>query len=206
MSRFFILLFLLIPLIFFGCGEGQSRPYIVGQKPVPLYGNAASSGKNNNEVKIAEIEAKNKKELALLNKEIAELNAKRDLTINSLQQETKRFEVGTHKEIEFNKQDALGKKDEYQYTLYKNTLILGGLLVLVILATVIYFLLRRREDKLRMHRETIEKELLIKEKELQVKMAEKILDTLSSGTLEKPEEQRLLETLEKTNPGLPHKN
>lgn len=205
MSRFFILLSFLIPLYFSGCGEGQSRPYVVGQKPIPLYGTRASSDKNNNEVKIAEIEAQNKKELALLDKEIAVLNAKRDLTINSEQQETKRFEVGTHKEIEINKLDALGKKDEYQYTLYKNALIIGGLFAVVILATVIYFLLRRREDKLRMHRETIDKELLIKEKELQVKMAEKILDTIASGTLEKPEEQRLLETLEKTDPGLPHK-
>ena len=141
-----------------------------------------------------------------MNKEIAELEIKRDLTINTTDQETKKYEVSAHKEIEFNKQDALGKKDEYQYMLYKNVMILGGLFALVILATVIYFLLRRREDKLRMHHETIEKELLMKEKELQVRMAEKILDTIASGTLEKPEERRLLETLEKTNPSLPHKH
>lgn len=199
-----ILLSLSILLIFSGCGEGQSRPYITGQKPVSSYGPRVISNDSNNKVKIAAIEAENKKELAQLDKEIAELNVKRDLTINSSQQETKRFEVGTHKEIEFNKQDAMGKKDEYQYTLYKNFLILGGLFAVVILATVIYFLLRRREDQLQMHRETLEKEILIKEKELQVQMAEKILDTLSSGVLERPEERRLLETLENTNRGLPH--
>jgi hypothetical protein len=205
MPQFFILLSFLLILSFSGCGEGQSRPYIVGQKPVSSYG-ARVSGNSNNEVKIAVIEAENKKELAQLNKEIAELNAKRDLAISKNLQDTKRYEVGTHKEIELKKQDAVGKKDEYQYTLYKNALILGGLFLLMVLATVIYFLLRRREDMLRMHRETIEKELLLKDKELQIQMAEKILDTIAGGTLEKPEERRLLETLEKTAPGLPHRH
>jgi len=204
MTRHIIFLTFFALLIFSGCGEGQSRPYIVGQKPVSSYGVRPLHDQSDKEIKIAKIEAQNKVELARLDKEIAELNIKRDLSINNNTQETKRFEVGTHKEIEFNRQDALGKKDEYRYMLFKNSLIIGGLFAVVILATIIYFLLRRREDKLKMHREIIEKELLMKEKELQVQMAEKILDTIATGTLEKPEAQRLLETLEKTNRGLPH--
>lgn len=204
MIRSIIFLSFVTSLFFSGCGEGQSRPYIAGQKPVSSYGIRSTAPQGDKDVKIAKIEADNKIELARLDKEIAELNIKRDLAINSSTQETKRFEVGTHKEIEINKQDALGKKDEYRYMLYKNALIIGGLFAVVILATVIYFLLRRREDKLRMHQEIIEKELLMKEKELQVQMAEKILDTLASGTLEKPEERRLLETLESTNRTIPH--
>lgn len=202
MTRALILLSSL--LLFWGCGDGQSRPYVSGQKPVSSYGVRSTNTQSDKEVKIAKIEADNKIELARLDKEIAELNIKRDLAINSSTQETKRFEVGTHKEIEINKQEALGKKDEYRYMLFKNSLIVAGLFGVIILATIIYFLLRRREDRLRMHKETIEKELLMKEKELQVKMAEKILDTIASGTLEKAEEQRLIETLEKTNKALPH--
>jgi hypothetical protein len=65
---------------------------------------------------------------------------------------------------------------------------------------------KRREDKLKMHEDELQKEMYLREKELQVKMAEKILDTIASGKLSEEREQHLLEALDKTTaPALTHK-
>ena len=52
----------------------------------------------------------------------------------------------------------------------------------------------------------MQKEMYLREKELQVKIAEKILDTIASGNLSEEKEQHLLEALDKTTtPTLTHK-
>ena len=196
MIRILVLLPLLLLLT--GCGEGQQRPYVVGQKPKTVHSPYPTAKKTDNSVKIATIEAQNRKE-------IAEIEMDRDLQVQKIQQETKIHEVATGKEIAFNIQKTLGLKDENFYALNTNILIVTSLLVLIVLGLIVYFFLKWREDKLKMHQDEIEKEKELKEKELQVLLATKILDTIASGNLDKEEEHKLIETFEKTNLGLPYK-
>ena len=186
-------------LLFGGCSEEKQKPYIIGQKPKTFKTkDSGPSHETNNAVAIAAIEAKSKKD-------VAQIRMHHDLELQKIKQKTKMYEVATDKEIAFSKQEMLGKKEENAFALNKSILIVSSLFITAILVIIAYFLRKRREDKLKMHRDRMENELLIKEKELQVKMAEKILDTIASGTLGKEDERKLIETFEKTNRGIPHK-
>lgn len=149
-------------------------------------------------VSIARIEAENKKE-------IAAINMQRDLQLQKIEQQTKMHEVDATKEVALKTQEARTIEESNDYSLKKSTLTLVALFVAALLALVFYFVRKWREERLAMHHAEIEKELTIKEKELQVKMAEKILDTIASGKLSEEEERKLIETLEKTNKSLPYK-
>lgn len=159
---------------------------------------AVSSKPKTEAVAIARIEAESKKELATI-------NMRRDLELQKIQQQTKLNEVAATKEVALKAQEAQTAQENNDYTLRKSTLILLALFAAALLALAFYFFRKWRQEKVQMHQAEIEKELAIKEKELQVKMAEKILDTLASGKLSQEEEKRLIETLEKTNRSLPYK-
>jgi uncharacterized protein HemX len=186
-------------LLLFGCEDDTQKPYLMGQKPPqskPVY--AAPGKPKENAVTIAKIEAENKKEIAVI-------NMQRDLGLQKIEQESKRHEVDASKEIALKAQEAQTVQENNDYTIKKSTLTLLALFAAAVLALAFYFFRKWRQERVEMHRAEIEKELVIKEKELQVKMAEKILDTIASGKLSQEEERRLIETLEKTNRSLPYK-
>ncbi len=190
---------LLLPFILLltSCGEGnkQQRPYIAGQKARTVAGYRTGTDPS---IKIATIEAESRKD-------VANIEMERDIQLEHIKKESKTVEVTANKEIAFKEQETIGKHEENSNDRYNTIVIIGSLFLLVATGLLVYFLLKRREDKLKMHEDTIEKELAIKEKELQVQMATKILDTLASGNLGKEEEKRLIETFEKSNKALPYK-
>ncbi|MEA3372917.1 MAG: hypothetical protein U9Q62_04425 [Campylobacterota bacterium] len=188
----------ILPLFFLlvGCGEGSNqRPYIAGQKTKPVAGYRTGTDPA---VKIATIEAESRKE-------VATIQMQRDLELERIKKESKTEEVTAKKEIAFKEQDTIERQEDNINNRYNTIVIIGSLFLLVAMGLLVYFLLKRREDKLKMHEDTIEKEMTLKEKELQVQMATKILDTIASGTLDKEEERRLIETFEKSNKSLPYK-
>jgi hypothetical protein len=191
---------LLLILLLAGCNESTNqRPYIAGQKPA---GSATSSylkATSDPTVKVATIEAESRKEIAQIQKE-------RDLELERIRTQTKSKEIETLKEVELKKQETLGQQEANVNSRYNTAIIIGSLFLSVILGIIIYFLLKRREDKLKIHKETLDKEISLKEKELQVQMATKILDAVASGNLDKEDEKRLIETLEKSNKILPHRH
>jgi hypothetical protein len=186
-------------LLLLGCEDEPQKPYLMGEKPPQtrtVY--TISSKPKTDAVAIARIEAESKKE-------IAAINMQRDLELQKIEQQTKLHEVAADKEIALKAQEVQTAQENNDYTLRKSTLTLLALFAAALLALAFYFFRKWRQEKVQMHRAEIEKELTIKEKELQVKMAEKILDTLASGKLSQEEERKLIEALEKTNRSLPYK-
>ena len=187
-------------LLVAGCNESSSqRPYIAGQKPVNAAASPYLKSSGDPAVKVAEIEAESRKEIARIQKE-------RDLELERIRTVTKAKEIDTLKEVELKKQETIGRQEANVNNRYNTGIIIGSLFASVILGILVYFLLKRREDRLKIHKETLEKELSLKEKELQVQMATKILDAVASGNLDKEDEKRLIETLERSNKILPHRH
>ncbi len=70
---------------------------------------------------------------------------------------------------------------------------MSALLLLIVAFFVYYYLKKRREDKLIAYNDNLDKYFRAKENETRVKIAEKILDTISSGKLSDGHEARLIE-------------
>jgi TolA-binding protein len=196
----------LLPLLAFmllsGCGDERrsntpQQPYLMGQSVQQRNAAAALRTEADKAVAIAKIEAQSREEIARINRE-------HDLEMQKLQQQTAREKISAEKEVALRQNEAQQREADNGYTLGIAAIAAAALLFAAVLALSVYFLRKRREDRLKMHSDTLEQERSIKEKELQVRMAEKILDTLASGTLSKEEEARLIETFEKTNRGLPY--
>ena len=183
-----------------GCGEdNRQNPYMMGEKPADTKRVYTVSDKpKETAVTIATIEAETQKEIAKINKE-------RDVEIQKMEQDTKLVEIKTQNEMAVKEHNLSAFVKESESAFRNSTLVVIALGSIVLLALVLYIFRKRREDKLKMHENELQKEMFIREKERQVKMAEKILDTIASGKLSEEREQHLLEALDKTTPTLPHK-
>ena len=185
-----------------GCGnDNRQNPYMMGQKPPSkskVY--TVSKSPKNSELAIATLEAETQKEIAKINKE-------RDLELKKMDVQTKMVELKTTNEMAIKEHNLSTFVQESKYAFKNSTLVLGGIGLFAILALIFFIFRKRREDKLKMHEDNLQKEVYLREKELQVKMAEKILDTIATGKLSEEKEQHLLEALDKTTttPTLPHK-
>jgi len=199
-------LFVLLAALFVGCGGDNNRqsPYVIGKKPVErqgVYTLMQQQKKEDSAVSIANIEAQTQKEIAMINKE-------RDLEIKELEVKTKLTEIETKNALAI-KEHNLSSMVQTQEFAFKNstlTVIAAGLVAFFLLT--FYIFKKRREDRLKMHEDNLQKEVYLREKELQVKIAEKILDTIASGNLSEEREQHLLETLDNTTvppPAISHK-
>jgi len=192
---------LLLAVSFVGCGnDNRQNPYMMGQKPTQK-SNVYTVTKKREEsaVRIANIEADAQKEVAKINKE-------RDLELKKMEEETKLITLKTTNELAVREHNLSAYVKESEFAFKNSTLWIAGLAFFSLLALGFYMFRKRREDKLKMHEDEIQKEMYLREKELQVKMAEKILDTIASGKLSEEREQHLLEALDKTTtPSLPHK-
>jgi len=191
---------LILAALIAGCGDNNRQdPYIMGEKPAekkPVY--TVANKTQNSAVTIATIEAETQKEIAKINKE-------RDVALHKMEQETKLTELKTHNEMAVKEHNLSVFVQESEFAFKNSTLFVAALAMISFLALAFYVFKKRREDKLTMHENELQKEMFIREKELQVKMAEKILDTIASGKLSEEREQHLLETLDRATPGLPNK-
>lgn len=82
-------------------------------------------------------------------------------------------------------------KDRQELKLYLVGVL--ALLLLIIAFFVYYYYKKKREDKLRAYTDNLDKYFRAKENEARVEIAEKILDTISSGHLAPDHEARLIE-------------
>ncbi len=198
MKKLLALLLLLVFFIFAGCGDNNRQdPYIMGQKPAEKK-RVYSVENKNSAVTIAGIEAETQKEIAKINKE-------RDVELHKIEQNTKLIELKTHNDMAEKEHNLSAYMQQSEIAFKNSTLIVIVLAMISIAALTLYIFRKRREDKLKMHEDELQKEMYLREKELQVKMAEKILDTIASGKLSEEREQHLLETLDRATPGLPNK-
>ena len=196
------LLILIVTLFFIaGCGnDNRQSPYMMGEKPADqkrVY--TVPYKQKDSAVTIAAIEAETQKEIAKINKE-------RDVELQKIEQNTKLAELKTQNEMAIKEHNLSTFVQESEYA-YKNSTLLILAFAIIIFASLAFYTFRKyRKDKLKMHEEQMQNEMYLKEKEMQMHMAEKILDTIASGKLSEEREQHLLEALDKTTtPTLPHK-
>jgi len=195
MKKFYqIFFFVILTLFMAGCGnENRHKPYLMGKKPSHsnnVY-TLMQKPKEDHTLAVATIEAQAQKEIALINKS-------RDLEMKQMEQQTEILTLKTQNEMAI-KEHNLSTYVQEQAFAFKNSTLWSSIIALAaILGLGLYMFKKRREDKLKMHEDTLQKEVYLREKELQVKMAEKILDTIASGNLSEDKEKYLLEALDKT--------
>jgi len=173
-----------------GCDNDikSKQPYVIGHT-----NNYATESRTQHitAIQTAKLKAQTQKEIALINKQ-------RDIEVETLKQNSSITKANITKDVEFKKSDTeivmMGQTLELQ----KINSILIVVLLLIISLLLFYFLHKRRKDKLKMHQDAIDKELYMKDRELQAQMAHRLLDTLESKNLTPEQEARLIDTIAKT--------
>jgi hypothetical protein len=205
----------LIPLLilvgFLGCQEGSqnSKPYLYGTntttKKIVPYNNALDAKRE-----LAQIEAKSHEEIARINmqKEIEVQRLKNDAELHKTQIQTDGTLQKAHidKDVALSAQELSKALQESQSVMQKWWLI-GALVGLVFILFFIYLMKQKRNAlQLKLQNEKLEYERQLKEQEMRMNMATKILDTLASGQVSQEHQDRLLNALEqKSDDKLPHK-
>lgn len=137
-----------------------------------------------------------KKEIDLKTKELDtkielqknELNAKKELELAKINSDIKKEEISVKKEEISSKNLALNSQNE----IIKLSLILVTILLIISAVGLFIYFSNRRKDKLRAYEDNLEKYYRQKDREAKMQIANKIIDTISSGKLSKEQENRLL--------------
>ena len=177
-------------LLLTGCGdESQQRPYLMGQNPNNPY--AVRTQARSEKVETAKIQAEAQKEIALINKE-------RDIEVQKLISQTDVTKADINKEVAI--EEVHTKKaaieNAHEQTTYLFWL-LGAALILLFWF-LFYYTGKNRKERLKIHEDELLYKLRAQEQEMKMKMAEKMLESITSGRLSPEQENRLIETLEHT--------
>jgi len=192
--RYFSLLFIL--LLLSGCNNSNnnSRPYMAGGQLDP-------SNRTTTSVKVVTAKIDSTKE-----QEIAKINMQKEIEIQRLKNEGAISQAHINKETQIHSatltKDVELAKNETKKVMQKENskmqtwwLIAIVSLILIVLIFIYLSIQKSRKDKLVIHHEKLEHELHIKEQEIKLKMAEKVLDALSSGNLSEKNEEMLINSI-----------
>ena len=183
---------IIIAVLFVGCGNENrySNPYIIGKKPVEKHHVVTMMPKRTESpLEVAKLEAETEKEIALINKT-------RDLELKQMEEETKILALKRENELAVKEHNLSTLVYEQKFAFKNDLLWIAALALIAFFALSFYIFKKIRQDRLKMHEESLQKEVYLREKELQVKMAEKILETIASGHLSEERAGYLLEKLE----------
>ncbi|BCD59304.1 MULTISPECIES: hypothetical protein [unclassified Nitratiruptor] len=181
------LLLLFVPLFFLWAGEAEKEQFIkvIMQKQNPY----VFDKKERLELKKAQLEAKTKEN-------IASMEYKKAVDVEKIKQKT----VAIQKEKEIEKAKVVSapeaKKAETQSKMVWYLFILGiGLLLFLFFAFRRYQAYKERIEleKLRLQEEIHEKEMMLKQKELQAQVASKLIEAVAKGNLTQEQEEKLLQ-------------
>jgi predicted Holliday junction resolvase-like endonuclease len=198
-----ILLTFLITLTFTACQEGSSTPSITLL-------NSTKEHKQEIDKKLhdKELERKNKFEVQKLNAktkiEIAKIESTSKLEIAKIDSATKKDVANTDATttIAKSKIESLTKKEDIAYKLY---ITLAIIFVVLIALVLLYFNNKRnRELKNKLHKEQLEHELRVREREHEERRLQKMLDLVGEGKLAPHLEEQVVLTL--TNGSKPKKD
>ena len=151
------------------------------------------------EIQLQKLSAQTQRELALLEskKELAKIQKDKELEIIRLQSELEKQRIILDQEKQqaiFNQQ--IQQKEQLDAMELKRYLMLIlALFVVISCFFIFYYFKKRREDKLLAYNDNLEKYFRQKENDARVKIAEKMLDVISEGTLDKAQENQLLSAL-----------
>jgi len=177
---------LVLPLLLFGANEANKSHFF---KVLMERQNPYLFDKNQRaELKKAELEAKTKQK-------IAEMEYKKAVDVEKVKKEA--VEVQSKAEVEKQKVAITPEQEMVQV---RQKMILYGFIFALITLIVIYFIFKKYQahkekielEKMRLQESIHEKEMQMKEKELQAQMAGKLIDAIASGKLSKEQEEKLL--------------
>jgi len=142
------------------------------------------------------LELEAKKELAKLEKEkakeIAKIEKEKELELQKLKSNSETYKVNVQKEIDL--KENVFKIKQLDNDLYLTiAIIVLSVLAFVALIYIVYKIYKKSQDtKVQMHKEQMEHEKEIKEKELQMEVVGKIVDKLSDKSLTRGDKDKLL--------------
>lgn len=176
-----------------GCNNSKEnqRPYVIGATHTYIKKDTTNTNNHSSIIEVQKIKSQTQKEIALINKQ-------RDIEVERLKQETSVNEAKIKKEVAFKKTETDLLMAEKTIETQKISTILTTSVALIAIAVLAYFLYKRRQDKLKMHQDEINKELYIKDRELQAQMANRLLDTLERKSLTPEQETKLIDSITKT--------
>ena len=194
--KFIILLSLV--LFFSACNLTESKEDIAAQK---LAQKKAFEEKvaNTKEVQLKKIDAQKEQELAKINSQTTLATLEKEQLLEKIkleaQAEKEKMLLAQAKEKELfeAKLRDLERQDAMEIKRYL-LLILFFLLIIVAYFVYLYFK-RRHDDKLRAYQDNLDKYFHQQENMTKMRIAEKIIDTVASGKLEKEQESALIKAL-----------
>ncbi|BBG64707.1 hypothetical protein NNO_0006 [Hydrogenimonas sp.] len=191
MARIYFFAFLTLSiLIFSGCETTNQKPRVIEREQGKIdYAKSILGQKSRTE-------AKDLKKMELESqKEIARIEMQKAIEVERVKAEAKKAEIQSRKEIELKKAEL--KKSEIEKERSENSLfVIVTVLFLAVLSTLLYRLFREHQrTKLQLHKERMAHEANMKEKELQAKIVEKLIEAAGSGKLTPEQHERLMNSL-----------
>ncbi len=199
------LLPILLLFILSGCNEGgtNTRPYISGNQQQAQQSPARYGLRNTDNVAAAKVKAESEKEIARINMEkevlIQKLKGATEVEKAELNKEISLKQVAADQHKAVIKKDIAITQDQTQLQIALNKLelekwilLIVGLFILALVIFVFYNTNRNRKERLKVHEDKLKQELLIKEQQMRVQIAERLIDAMASGKLTPAQENKLL--------------
>lgn len=185
----------LLTLLFTACdlleSDAQKEQKRVAQKEI--FEKKVAESK---EVQLKKLDLATQKELAVLNtkKELAEIEKAKVIEKIRIEADVQKQKILLQQQREQAIFDQKLKEQEQRDSLeLKRYLILSMTIILSLICYFgFYYFKKKREDKLRAYNDNLEKYMKSKENEARVKIAEKMLEAISSGNLDKQQENQLI--------------
>jgi len=183
------ILFLSLTLLLFfsGCYKNSTKKsgYLMGQKIIN-YDRASENQKDReNKIELSKIDSKTKIE-------IAKIESENKLKIARVDADTKKEVVHTKSkaEIEKSKIDAVTKKNEIKTSFY----IKIAIVIVILLAIILFFWhgKKNRDLQLKLQKEKLEHEKMLKEKEFEEQKITKLLELIGDGKLPQNLEEEVI--------------
>ncbi len=184
------IIYCVIAILILGCENTNQKPIVIDNKK-QKYASEILNAKILSE-KNSKIEAKTKKEIAMIEMKKA-IETKKIESQAKVQME----KIKSQRELEKTKLELQAKSEANSIT--QTALILFAVLGFGVLILIYILFKRYQENKISIEREKMRLQKEMKEKEIKAKMAEKLIDALSSGNLTKEQEERLLSLINQKN-------
>ncbi|MCF6201954.1 MAG: hypothetical protein L3J42_07530 [Hydrogenimonas sp.] len=183
-------LFFVLVLFFIGCESGVQKAGIMEREQNKIgYANTILKRDEmvgDQELKKAELQTQ---------KEIAKLQMQKAIEVEKIKAEAKKSEVLSRKEIAM-REAELKERELEKRSSSDNWFMIIGTLFLAALLLLLYKIFREHQrTKLQLHKERMVHEAAIREKELQAKIIEKMLDAVGEGKLTPEQHEKLLESM-----------
>jgi len=193
-----LLILLTITLFFSACNIGESKEELAAKK---LQEKQAFEEKiaNSKEVQLKKIDAQKEQELAKIESQttLAKLEKEQLLEKIKLEAQAEKEKLLLAQAKEKEAFEAKLREIEHQDSMeIKRYLLLILFFMLIIGSYFIYLYFKRRhDDKLRAYQDNLDKYFHQQENMAKMRIAEKIIDTVASGKLEKDQERELIKAL-----------